>query len=85
MLKKSKLNEDMILPNSSGINDALKKALEKLNGRGFGAFFSHEIDKIVKSVYTGLKNDYFAEFAPSDDDVPLCALALSNYALNEIG
>lgn len=85
MLKKSKFNENLIFPDSSGLNDALKKVLEKLNGRGFGAFFSHEIDKIVKNVFLGLKEDYFAEFAPNDDEVPLCALALSNYALSEIG
>lgn len=85
MLKKSKFNENLIFPDSSGLNEGLKKALEKLNGRGFGAFFSHEIDKIVKNVFAKLKEDYFAEFALNDDDVPLCALGLSNYGLNEIG
>lgn len=66
-------------------SEHLKKALLKLNGHNFGAFFSKEIDNIVKGVFKELKKEYFEGYEPSDDDVPLCALALSNYALSEIG
>lgn len=66
-------------------SEALKKSLLKLNGHNFGAFFSKEIDNIVKAQLLALKQEYFEDYAPSDDDLPLCALALSNYALSEIG
>ena len=69
----------------SAPSDALKKALLRLNGHNFGAYFSKEIDRVVKDAFKACKKDFFDTYEPSDDEVPLCALALSNYALSEIG
>ena len=78
MIKKNSL----ILSNNTAL---IKKELLKLNGHNFAAFFSKEIDNAIKASFAKIKLEFFENFSPNDDEIPLCILALSNYALNDIG
>ncbi len=56
----------------------------KLAGKSFGLYQSREIDKFITKAYEIVKHDLFKEFAPKDDQMPLCVVATGSYALSEM-
>ncbi len=66
------------------VREGLREQFLRLGGRNFGAYQSREIDGFFATAWAAVKFEYFGDFEPSDEQIPICVLALGSYAFNEI-
>lgn len=50
----------------------------------FSFYHSKEIDHFIEDSYELVLNDYFDDFFPNDEKIPLCILAIKQYAKNNL-
>lgn len=80
------LNQDsldgLLQNNINKYKTNLKKNFSKLQGRNFGLFHTKFTDDLLKMALDGIYELFFGIFTPHLDKIPLCAIALENYAKN---